>query len=450
MKKGICVSFLSPLSHVIEKQFLSFCVGSWILRPQIHLLSEQADDDIQKGFFRWFAAVLLFYSHPHFSAQLILSQKVALAKRPYSPLAAWFRRRIRLFRRKSRLQSALMLEPPALSEELIKARLWDEYALRAQRLTFLPLGADVNTAVYRVEVGEADYFLKLRKGDFNEISVAVPDFLHQHGLGTIIAPLAARSGQLWGLLEDYRMILYPFVAGQDGYARSLSPGQWQAFGSAMRAIHAVDLPPELRRRIPSEDFSPRWRKRVRAFQSQVEGGAQVQFNDPIAAQLANFMRGHRAEISRLVERTEQLAALMHSRARPWVLCHGDVHPGNLLLPSADPSALYIVDWDNPLYAPRERDLALVGGTYAWRRAEDIALFYHGYHSGEVDAQVEIDPTALRYYRCERIVVDIAEFCQQLLATTEGGEDRDESYRYFTGIFLPDHELDLALRGDTWA
>jgi spectinomycin phosphotransferase len=344
----------------------------------------------------------------------------------------------------------LMLEPPALSEELINARLWDEYALRAQRLTFLPLGADVNTAVYRVEVAEADYFLKLRKGDFDEISVAVPHFLHQQGLGTIIAPLATRSGQLWGLLDDYRMILYPFVDGQDGYARSLSPGQWRAFGSTMRAIHNAGLPPELRRRISSEDFSPRWRERVRAFQSQVEGGAQAEFTDPIAAQLVAFMRGHRAEITHLVEHTEQLAALMQARAQPWVLCHGDVHPGNLLLPSADPSALYIVDWDNPFYAPRERDLALVGGTYAWRRAEDMALFYHAYHSMEVDAQVEIDPTALRYYRCERIVVDIAEFCQQLLATTQGGEDRAESYRYFTGIFLPDHELELALRGDSLA
>jgi spectinomycin phosphotransferase len=340
-----------------------------------------------------------------------------------------------------------MLEPPALSEELIRARLWDEYALRAQRLTFLPLGADVNTAVYRVEVGEADYFLKLRKGDFDEISVSVPHFLHQQGLETIIAPLATRSGQLWALLDDYRMILYPFVAGQDGYARSLSPGQWPAFGSTIRSIHDAGLPTELRRRIPSEDFSPRWRERVRAFQSQVEVTAQAEFNDPIAAQLAAFMRGHRAEITHLVERTEQLAASMHARARPWVLCHGDLHPGNLLLPTTDPSALYIVDWDNPIYAPRERDLALVGGTYAWRRAEDGALFYHGYHSVEVDPQVEIDPTALRYYRCERIVVDIAEFCQQLLATTEGGEDRAESYRYFTGIFLPDQELELALRGD---
>jgi spectinomycin phosphotransferase len=343
-----------------------------------------------------------------------------------------------------------MLEPPAISESLILAHLWSKYALRADRLSFLPLGADVNTAVYRLEVGSMEYFLKLRKGDFDPISVTVPHFLSQQGLRAIISPLTTRAGQLWGAIDDYRMILYPFVSGQDGYERDLSPEQWQAFGSALRAIHAADLPADLRRHIPRETFSARWRERVRTFQSQVE---EVEFFDPIAAQLASFMRARRAEIDQLVKRAEQLAIDLQSCTQPWVLCHADIHPGNLLLSTADPAMLCIVDWDNPLYAPRERDLALIGGTYAWRRTKDARLFYRGYRSAitnpldEAELGVEIDPAALCYYRCERIVVDIAEFCQQLLATTDGGDDRTQSYRYFTSFFLPNHELDLALGGN---
>ena len=38
------------------------------------------------------------------------------------------------------------------------------YGLAVDGITFLPLGADVNTAVFRVVAGEADYFLKLRSG----------------------------------------------------------------------------------------------------------------------------------------------------------------------------------------------------------------------------------------------------------------------------------------------
>jgi spectinomycin phosphotransferase len=242
-------------------------------------------------------------------------------------------------------------------------------------LTFLALGADVNTAVYRVEVGDANYFLKLRKGDFDEISVAVPHLLSQRGQTSIIAPLGTQSGLLWGTIRNYRMILYPFVAGQNGYERALTPEQWLAFGAALNAIHAANLPPDLRQRIPRETFSTHWRERVRDFQNQVEA---VEFADPIAAELAAFMRVQRSKINQLVNRAEQLAGDLRSRTQSWVLCHADIHPGNLLLPPADPAMLYIVDWDNPLYAPRERDLALVGGTYAWCRAEDARLFYHGY------------------------------------------------------------------------
>jgi spectinomycin phosphotransferase len=340
-----------------------------------------------------------------------------------------------------------MLEPPAISESLILARMWEEYALRAGNLSFLPLGADVNTAVYQLIADDTEYFLKLRKGDFDQISIAVPRFLSGQGLASIIPPLPTYAGRLYATINDYRMILYPFVAGQNGYERALTPEQWLAFGAALNAIHAANLPPDLRQRIPRETFSAHWRERVRDFQNQVE---VVEFTDPIAAELAAFMRVQRPKINQLVDRAEQLASDLRSRTKPWVLCHADIHPGNLLLPPAYPAMLYIVDWDNPLYAPRERDLALVGGSYAWRRAEDARLFYRGYRSadadpqnGETDPQAEIDPVALRYYRYERIVVDIAEFCQQLLGTTDGGDDRAQSYQYFTSTFLPHHEFDLA-------
>ena len=63
-----------------------------------------------------------------------------------------------------------MLEKPDIPEAIIISRLQEEYDLHVSTLTFLPLGADMGTAVYRVvAVDGAVYFLKLRKG-FDEIS----------------------------------------------------------------------------------------------------------------------------------------------------------------------------------------------------------------------------------------------------------------------------------------
>jgi spectinomycin phosphotransferase len=51
-----------------------------------------------------------------------------------------------------------------------------------------------------------------------------------------------------------------------------------------------------------------------------------------------------------------------------------------------------------------------------------------------------------YYRYERIIQDLAAFCEMFM-TNAGGEDREQSYGYFTGQFLPEHEVEIAVKTD---
>jgi spectinomycin phosphotransferase len=332
-----------------------------------------------------------------------------------------------------------MLEKPDISEQLIASRLWDEYGLHTAQLTFLPLGADVNTAVYRLEAEEETaYFLKLRKGAFNEITVTLPRFLKAQGMQHIIAPLETKNQQLWGSLEAYKMILYPFVQGEDGYQVRLSDQQWIELGAALKRLHTVQVPPAFRLLIRREDYSPHWRNLVKAFQAQAE---QVTFDDPTAVKLAAFMQARQVEINHMVQRAESLSLALQARSLEFVLCHSDIHPGNLLISADD--AFYIVDWDDPILAPKERDLMFFGagmGKDVPGGREEM-LFFEGY------GQAAVDRMALVYYRYERIIQDIAEFCKLLFLSVEGGEDREQSYEYFTGQFLPDHEVESAYKTD---
>ena len=77
-----------------------------------------------------------------------------------------------------------MLIKPDLKDEEIIACLQDAYGLDIATVSFLPLGADFNTAVYRVTTTDgADHFLKLRSGKFLEASVSVPKYLADLGIG---------------------------------------------------------------------------------------------------------------------------------------------------------------------------------------------------------------------------------------------------------------------------
>ncbi len=88
--------------------------------------------------------------------------------------------------------------------------------MRAAKLAFLPLGADLNTAVYRAttDLGST-YFLKLRRGPFAEMTVAIPAFLGDQGMREIIVPQRTTAGQLWHRWEPVTVTLYPFVEGSE-------------------------------------------------------------------------------------------------------------------------------------------------------------------------------------------------------------------------------------------
>ena len=333
-----------------------------------------------------------------------------------------------------------MLEKPDLQDEKIVTYLQDEYGLLVAQVAFLPLGADLNTAVYRVVAeDETPYFVKLRRGVFDETAVALPKFLSDQGIVQIIAPLATQTEQLWASLEAFKLILYPFIEGHSGFEVDLSDRHWGELGTAFKLIHTAVVPPALIRRIPQETYAPQWRESVKTFLERVADDA---FADPVAVKLAAFLKARRDEILDLAGRAERLALALQARSPEFVLCHSDIHAGNILIDAN--GALYIVDWDNPILAPKERDLMFIGGGLGGdghTAQEEETLFYRGY------GQTPIDPIALAYYRYERIIQDIAVYCEQIFLTNEGGEDREQSLRYLTSDFMPNRTIEIAYKSD---
>ncbi len=334
-----------------------------------------------------------------------------------------------------------MLEKPDLPDQRLVESLQEQYGLPDARVTFLPLGWDTHTAVYRLDARDgAAYFLKLRTG-FDEIMARVPYLLHRQGVPGIIPPLPALDGRLWGSLEPYTLLLYPFVEGQNGYQVRFSERNWSELGRILQAVHTTPLPAELQARLPVERFNPHWRETVRAYQARV---AHEPFADPISARLADFLRLQQEAVTHLVRWSERLARSLQEQPPEFVLCHSDAHPGNLHLSPG--GALYLVDWDNPLLAPKELDLMFAGAGMgsdpdgrAYGAAEE-ALFYAGYSPG---APQQIDARALAYYRYERVVVDVAEFCDQIFLERGSAEERQQAFVFLTSAFLPGGGLQLA-------
>lgn len=331
-----------------------------------------------------------------------------------------------------------MLEKPHVQDEIIISHVQTAYGLHITKLNFLPIGADLRTAVYRVVTDDGtSYFLKLRK-KFNEVIVAIPMFLNAEGIQEIIVPFETKSQNRWTDFGEYKIILYQFIEGKNGFEMELTDQHRRSLGTAFKKIHTAQVPPDLKESIRKEAFSPEWREDMKSYQVQV---GNKTFGDPSAAKLAEFIKSQNNEITRIIERSEQLASDLKSKPWELVLCHSDFHGGNILISNS--GELYIVDWDDPILAPKERDLMFIGGGIdeIWKTAREEAVFYEGY------GKTEINLSALAYYRYERIIEDLVVICEQLLLTNEGGADRERSYGWFTSNFEPGNTIEIANRTD---
>ncbi len=326
-----------------------------------------------------------------------------------------------------------------ISEELIINCLNNDYGIAVATLTFLPIGADMNASVYKAEThDQRSYFVKLKRGHHHDIGVEIVELLHNAGINQIIPPIKTLLGQLTQCIEDFTLIVYPFVEGQDGFSCSLTGNQWFDLGKALRQVHEIDVPSAIQNKLRKEAYSPKWREAVRSLYVHIEAKP---IGDPIALKLLKFMNENMPAIRRLVDRAEQLGQKLQGQSPKFVLCHSDIHGGNVVINGND--TLYIVDWDDPIMAPKERDLMFIGGGVAnvWNQPHEENSFYRGY------GKTEINSTILAYYRHERIVDDIAIYGHELLLTMTGGEDRPEMYKQFIGMFEPRGVVDIAFATD---
>ena len=328
-----------------------------------------------------------------------------------------------------------MLEQPAIDDAEIAAHVMGAFELVVTDVAFLPVGADEHAAAYRITSDRGDHFLKLRRValDKARATAELCRFLAGSGPTNVLGPIPGRSGELVTTLQGFVLTLYPFVAGRNGFESPLTESQWIELGRALRAVHDADLPVALHRPIRVEAFAPTFRDRVRA---RLAARPPV---DDVARGLVDLLTDRHEQIETIVRRAEDLSAAARATPSASVLCHSDIHAGNVIC--AEDASLVVVDWDDPIIGPRERDLMFIGAGVggAWNRPHESDAFYRGYGATQVDGRL------IAYYRYERIAEDLALYSDALLLTGRGGPDRRRSLEAIADAFRPGNVVDMADR-----
>ena len=274
----------------------------------------------------------------------------------------------------------MLVAPGDLEETALADTLLSGWGIRAASLAYLAVGwgshhwdvADVAGRRWFVTVDElenkrvsdteslADGLRRLRASLRSAVA------LRRAGLDFVVAPVpsgrpaGARGGEPTGgeppdaggepalrFGGRFAVAVYPFTEGQDfglaGWTAALRSGVLDMVAAVHRAPRAA------RAEAAAEDFGVPFLGQVEA----VLGGRQPAVAGPYTQPVVRLLREHAVPVRRRLEQYRDLVTAALRQPGPYVLTHGEPHPGNAMLTS---EGWRLIDWDTVLVAPPERDL----------------------------------------------------------------------------------------------
>ncbi|MBX3458287.1 MAG: aminoglycoside phosphotransferase family protein [Candidatus Paracaedibacteraceae bacterium] len=312
----------------------------------------------------------------------------------------------------------------------------DTYGLAVKTIERLNVGADPTALVYKaIAQDQSAYFIKVKKGTQIGLSTIISDFLHTTGVQNIIPCIRTTQGEPCQILDNLTITVFPYIEGQDGFNTDLQNHQWQDLGKTIKQIHTLKLPPSIQNQIPQETYSQKWHQILQPLDELINGPIAL---DLVAFATMQFLKHHQSTVQTLLDHAERLSQRIENHNQDFVLCHADLHAGNIMIDQK--GKIFFIDWDQPILAPKERDLMFIGGGVGnvWNKDHEEKSFYEGY------GEVKINLPLLAYYRIDRILEDIAIYCQLLLQSSSGGLDREKWYQELTSQFDNNGVVAIAL------
>jgi spectinomycin phosphotransferase len=198
---------------------------------------------------------------------------------------------------------------------------------------------------YVVQTADARYFAKLvpfsRYADGLEMSLPIHRALAEAGIDSIGRPIATLDGDLLVRLERHFLVVLEFL---DGVWTEDYP--FEPFVELIARVHETRLDIDGDRERFLDD-------NLAVFEERLDALLSTTFRHPLKRELQASIR---PRVGLLRARVERYRALMRSlqglRDLPMVITHHD-GPGNVLL--APDGRVQVVDWDDVMWAPRERD-----------------------------------------------------------------------------------------------
>jgi hypothetical protein len=235
--------------------------------------------------------------------------------------------------------------------------------------------------------------------------------LHVQNLIRVPSLVLTTDGGFSAVVDGYELVLYDYIDGEVvGFGRLPEPvlarlaemvgilhrsTQRLRFHHPFSETYGLGVEPVLRQALAQ----------LARPQSPASQGVE---------QLRATIARIRAPLLDHLARFKTLQANAKALDKPQVICHTDLHGGNLMVDQN--GDLVLLDWESAMLAPPEHDLFFIAGEQEFR---DVFLPHYESEAGPI----ELDPDLFGFYFYRRAFEDVAGFITRILAE-EGDPMRD--------------------------
>jgi len=289
--------------------------------------------------------------------------------------------------------------PAEIRDSDVAAALARQWALTVQDLSYLPVGfggyhwlaVDQTGSRWFVTVSD------LAAPWVPDLSAAMQTaawLATEARLEFVVAPVPARTGQVVGSLDSgHALTLFPYAdAAPTRFQDPIDDGDRAAIIDLLARLHTA-TPQGIH--VPTRPLELTTRQAI----CQALASLGVPWNGgPYAEPGRDLLARYERPLRQAFARFDGLLDRVREAGGPYVITHGEPHPGNLLHTRA---GLRLVDWDMTALARPERDLwwVISGGKdaarYSWRTGWTV------------------NQDALALYRLRWGLDDVAEFLSQI-------------------------------------
>src|SRR2546425_7084153 len=269
-----------------------------------------------------------------------------------------------------------------IDKSLLKKVVQEKFGISVIKFTLVPRWRAVRA--YIVESSKhANFFLKIYSD--NKIPDSAFRFAHdlyaKAGITNIAHPIPTSQGQIRIQIGDFQVTLFNWISGRTAQEHKLTDRQLERLGGLLAKIHQSKT--TIGEYPLKENFAIPFKDRFLAILDAMSKttGNSTEYK----TKLNLFLEPHRQKFMSELETLEKLQRKVKTMDLELVNCHGEPSPGNVL--ASDDGEVHLVDWDDPIFAPKEKDLLFF--------KDNVEPVMKGY--GVFSKDSIIDPVLMEFY-----------------------------------------------------